>query len=140
MAQPKTPPIRLSGDTLAIYSAEAQPLGVSVPRLITTDLNRYRRMAVAAVPDMTERQWSLLSHVLDGAEFQRLVGSRHDDSLPTAGEIAAEIASWIEGHGGAGPAWATQLLGMVQTWSPLIIAGLLFRLRAEGARKVEAAQ
>lgn len=138
MAQPTTPPIRLPADLMTLYGAEAHPLGVSLPRLVASDLTRYRRLADAAIPSLTDKQWGLLGHVLDGAEFGRF--ATRDDTLPGSGEIAAEIAAWMEPLGKSPPAWARQLLDDVRGWSPLTIAGVLIRLRAEEARKVEAAK
>lgn len=143
MAQPKTPPIRLTEDLFFLYHAEAQSLlGESkqfgLPRLVAADLNRYRSMAGAAVPQLTDRQWGLLSHVLDGAEFSRLI--LRDDSLPGRGEIAASIMDWMRAGGSeTSPAWARQIYDAALGWSPLTIAGVLFRLRSEAARKMEAA-
>lgn len=53
------------------------------------------------------------------------------------GEIAAEIAAWMEPLGESPPAWARQLLDAVRGWSSMTVAGVLIRLRAEEARKVE---
>ena len=149
MAQPTHTPVRLSPDLTILYKAEAQALiggggnardirKFGVPTVLNADINRYRSMAGAAVPHLTERQWGLLSHVLDGAEFARLI--MRDDSLPGPSEIAAGIMDWMRAGGSeTSPAWARQLYDQVLGWSPLTIAGVLFRLRSEEARKVEAA-
>lgn len=138
MTQPTTPPIRLAADLLAIYRAEAAGLGVSAPRLIATDIYRYRRMAEAAIPPLTERQWGLLAHVCDGMEMHALLSARRDDP-PTADRIAAEIMDWMRAGGSeTRPQWARELYDAVCIWPPLVVAGVLMRLRAEGARHADA--
>ena len=59
--------IRLAPDLTLIYQAEAASLGMSVPALIAADIKRYRRMADAAIPPLTERQWKVIE-VEDGAQ------------------------------------------------------------------------
>lgn len=137
MAQPKTPPIRLAQHILDVWGAEAKSIGVSTPRLIATDLNRYRIMADQAVPKLSEQQWGLISHVLDGIEAAEIVSG--NDGLEHVGpdRIAAELKDWMRPYGDKPPAWARKLHDDVLTWSPLTIAGLLMRLRGEAARKVE---
>lgn len=142
MAQPAYSPTRLAKDLTFLYQAEAKGLfgdrsGYGAGTLASADLSRYRRMAEAAVPQLTDRQWGLLSHILDGAEFARLV--HRDDGMPSSGEIAAGIMDWMRAGGSeTAPAWARQLYDQARAWSPLTIAGILFRLRGEAARKVDA--
>lgn len=142
--QPRHSPVRLSADITYLYHAEIAGLGLDGERgigaLATADLNRFRRLARAAVPDMTERQWGLVSHVLDGWEFNAMMHRRGDD-LPGPNEIAAEIMDWMRGGGSeTEPEWARELYDGARKWKPLVIAGILLRLREEAARKSEDAQ
>lgn len=137
-------PVHISADLNFLYRAEAESLGLTdtrgagTGRLITADLNRFRRMAAHATPKLTERQWGLLSHVLDGAEFSRLI--RQEDELPGRGEIAAEIMDWMRAGGSeTSPAWARELYDQTLSWTPIAIAGIMLRLRAEEARKANTA-
>jgi hypothetical protein len=97
-------------------------------------------MAEAAIPTLTERQWGLLAHVCDGIEMYALIGGRRDD-LPSAMRIAAEIMDWMRRGGSeTSPEWARALYDQVVQWSPLAVAGVLMRLRADGARAAEATE
>lgn len=112
---------------LSAVQAEAAAMGVSFPALLTADLMRYRSLAEAAMPQLTEWQWDLLSHVLDGIEAQRILTG--DDSLPSPLSIAAEIDTWADDAPDEDALRAGELRRQVVTWSPLTIAGLLFGLR-----------
>lgn len=120
---------------LMVLRKEAERLGVSFPALITTDLARYRHMAEAAVPaSMSEWQWALLSHVLEGLEQLRVLSG--DDSLPSIGTVIAEIETWCDGaNSDQDILWAGELIRWMRErpdqWTPLTIAGVLFRLRRE---------
>lgn len=129
--------IRLAPDITMIYQAEAASLGMSVPALIAADIKRYRRMADAAIPPLTERQWTLLSHVCDGIETLDIAVSRVDD-VPSPDRIASGIMDWMHAGGSeTSPRWARDLYDQVLTWSPLTIAGVLMRLRADGAKAAD---
>lgn len=130
-------PIRLAQAVLDVWSPEAASLGVSTPRLVATDLKRYRMLADAAVPRLTPQQWGLLSHVLDGLEAAEIVMGRDDLGPLGPARIAAEIHDWMAPHGERAPKWARELHDQVLGWSMLTIAGVLMRLRGEGARQVE---
>lgn len=127
---------------------EAERIGVSFPALLTTDLARYRDLAERAVPPLTEWQWGLLSHVLDGIEQHRILSG--DDGLPSAGAIIAEIETWCDAASREDDIlWAGELIRWMRErpgeWSPLAIAGVLLRLRdrhrrapvARGCRAME---
>jgi hypothetical protein len=121
---------RLGLDLSILMEAEAQALGVTIGRLVTADLNRYRRLAAEAIPTLTERQWKLLSHVLDGMDASSIVA--RDDVLPTVGDVTAGIMDWMRAGGSEErPAWARELYGAAQEWSPLTIAGVMLRLRGD---------
>lgn len=131
--------IRLAPDLTTIYQAEAASLGASVPALIAADITRYRRMADAAIPRLTDKQWGLLSHVCDGIEALDIGVSRIDD-VPSPVRIAAEIMDWMRGGGsGTSPKWARDLYDQVGQWPPLTVAGVLMRLRADGAKAADEA-
>lgn len=123
---------------LTLIQAEAAAMGVSFPALLTADAVRFRRLADAAVPPLTEWQWGLLSHVLDGIEAHRIITG--DDSLPSAGNIAAEIDTWADSATDDDALRAGDLRRQVATWTQLAIAGALFRLRGEAARKLDSDQ
>lgn len=112
---------------LVLLQAEAAALGVSFTALLTADVVRYRAMAEAAVPDLDEWQWRVLHELLDGIEQARILGG--DDTLPDARRIVAEIDSWADTAGNADTLRAAALRQIVAGWSPLTIAGVLFRLR-----------
>ena len=114
---------------LTLIQAEAAAMGVSFPALLTADAVRFRRLADAAVPPLTEWQWGLLSHVLDGIDAHRILTG--DDSLPSVGSIVAEIDTWADSALDDDTMRAGDLRRQVASWSPLTIAGVLFRLRAE---------
>lgn len=118
--------INLSPLLMALRN-EAERLGVSFPALLTTDLARYRWLAERAAPSLTEWQWDLLSHVLDGVEQLRILGG--DDSLPSPGSIIAEIEEWCDGATDEDVLRAGALTKQIQEWTPLTIAGVLLRLR-----------
>lgn len=120
---------------LTLIQAEAAALGVSFPALLTTDVVRFRRLANAAAPPLTDWQWGLLSHVLDGIEANRILTG--DDELPGAAGIVAEIDTWADGATDDDALRAGELRKLVITWSPLTIAGVLFRLRADAARRMD---
>lgn len=129
--------IRLAPDLTTIYQAEAASLGMSVPALIAADIKRYRRMADAAIPEITDRQWGLLSHVCDGIEALDIGVSGIDD-VPSSGRLAAGIIEWMRGGGSeTSPTWARDLYDQMLTWSPLTVAGVLMRLRADGAKAAD---
>ncbi len=107
---------------------EAERIGVSFPALLTTDLARYRWLAERAVPPLTEWQWGLLSHVMDGIEAHNILTGR--DELPTPMSIVAEIDVWADGAMDDDTLRAGRLRKQVIDWSPLTVAGVLFRLRA----------
>jgi hypothetical protein len=108
-----------------------------VPALIATDIKRYRRMADAAILPLTERQWNLLSHVCDGIEALDIGVSGIDD-VPSSGRIAAEVMDWMRGGGSeTSPKWARDLYDQMLEWSPLTVAGVLMRLRADGAKAAD---
>jgi len=114
---------------LTAIREEADRLGVSFPALLTTDTARYRWLAEQAVPPLTEWQWGLLSHVLDGIEQHRILAG--DDSLPRGGSVVAEIESWCDGATDDDILRAGMLTKKIQDWTPLTIAGVLLRLRRE---------
>lgn len=120
---------------LTLIQAEAAAMGVSFPALLTADIVRFRRLADAAIPSLTDWQWMLLSHVLDGIEMHRIISG--DDSLPSAGSIVAEIDTWADSASDEDALRAGELRRKVIAWSPLTTAGILFRLRAEAARKMD---
>lgn len=137
MAQPKTPPIRLAQSVLDIWQPEAASMGVSTPRLIATDLRRYRMLADAAVPRLTDQQWGLISHVLDGIEAAEILAGHDDLGMVGPARIAAEIHDWMAPLGERAPKWARELYEQVQAWAPLTVAGVLMRLRGEAARTLD---
>lgn len=108
---------------------EAERIGVSFPALLTTDLARYRHMAAAAVPSMSEWQWALLSHVMSGIEAHRILTG--DDSLPSIGAFIAEIETWCDGAPDDDILRAGVLIKQIQEWTPLTVVGVLLRLRRE---------
>lgn len=110
---------------------EADAIGASFPAVLTADLVRYRRMADAAVPELTDWQWGLLSHVLDGIEGARIISG--DDSLPSAGAIAAEIDAWADSTNDEDTLRAGELRGKAIAWTPMAIAGIFHRLRTQKA-------
>lgn len=130
-------PIRLAQAVVDVWAPEARSLGVSLPRLIATDLRRYRMLADAAVPRLTPQQWGLISHVLDGLEAAEIITGNDDLAMLGPGRVAAEIHDWMTPHGERAPKWARELHDQVRGWSMLTIAGVLMRLRGEAARKVE---
>lgn len=109
--------------------SDAEALAVSLPALITADLTRYRQMAEAAAPALDAWEWACLGHVLDGIEGHRILSG--DDSLPSAVGIVAEIDTWADHADDADTLRAGALRVKVLGWSPLTIAGALFRLRKE---------
>lgn len=121
--------LNLPGHVVARLDADAEALGVSLPAVITADLTRYRKMAEAASPKLSDWQWGLLSHVLNGIEAHRILTG--DDALPSGASIAVEIDTWADGAMDDDCLRAGELRGQVLTWSPLTIAGVLMRLRGE---------
>jgi hypothetical protein len=129
--------IRLSPDLLTIYRAEAASLGTSPGRLIGADIHRFRRMADAAIPTLTQQEWGLLAHVCDGIEALDIGVSQIDD-LPSGNRIAAEIMDWMRGASSESkPGWAVALYDQAQQWPPLTVAGVLMRLRTDGAKAAD---
>lgn len=116
-----SPPLRL-------IQAEAAAMGISFPALLTADVVRFRRLAEAAGPQLTEWEWGLLSHVLDGIEAHLILMG--DDSLPGVGSIIAEIDTWADGADYDDIRRAEELRRQVLTWQPLTIAAVFFRLRS----------
>lgn len=112
---------------LQLVDEEAHTMGLGLTALLTADLSRYRRLADAATPDLTDWHWQLLSHVLSGIEAHRILSG--DDSLPSPGAIAAEIDTWADGALNDDALRAGELRRQVMTWPPLTIAGVLMRLR-----------
>lgn len=110
---------------------EAAAIGVSFPALLTADVVRYHAMAAAAVPDLDEWEWRLLSHVLDGMEMHRVTSG--DDTLPGPRAIGAAIEEWCDSAAYDDVSRAGALGRRVAGWSPLAIAGLFLRLRREAA-------
>ena len=113
---------------LVLEQAEAERLGLSLSKLLTVDLVRYRALAAAAMPDLDAWEWSLLEHVLDGIEALHAHAGR--DDLPSSRRIVAEIDEWADGALDDETIRAGSLREKVAGWSPLAIAGVLFRLRA----------
>lgn len=118
---------------LTLVQSEAVAMGVSFPALLTADVVRFRQLADAAMPPLTDWHWRLLSHVLDGIEAQRILTG--DDNLPSPASIAAEIDTWADGATDDDALRAGDLRRQVASWSPLAIAGVFIRLRANMARK-----
>lgn len=108
---------------------EAERIGVSFPAMLTTDLARYRWLAEQAVPLLTEWQWGLLSHVLDGIEAHGILTG--NDSLLSAGSVIAEIETWCDGATDDDVLRAGVLTKQIREWTPLAIAGVLLRMRRE---------
>ena len=117
---------------------EADALGLSFVSLLTADVVRFRSLADAAVPQLTEWQWSLLSRVLDDVEPQRILAGI--DDLPDGATIAAYIDSWADSATGDDASKARDLRRQAASWPPLTVAGALFHLRTEAARKLAAQQ
>ena len=110
-----------------VTAGEADAIGVSPSLLIEADLARFRALAQAAVPDLTEWQWGLISHILGGIELHRLLSG--DDTIPAASWIAAEVDVWADGALDDEALAAGELRRKVIGWSPLAIAGLMMGLR-----------
>lgn len=106
---------------------EAEALGVSLPALLTADLHRYRTLAAAATPELTEWEWLLLGHVLDGIEQLDILGGI--DDLPSNARIITAIDEWADHADYDDTTRAGDLRRKVASWSPLEIAGVLHRLR-----------
>lgn len=104
-------------------------MGVSLAALLTADTVRFRRLAEAAVPELTDWQWGLLSHVLDGIEAHRILTG--DDSLPSPVSIAAEIDTWADHATDEDTLRAGELRQAVLRWTPLAVAGVLMRVRRD---------
>lgn len=119
--------LNLPDRLVAALEADADGAAVSLPALLTADLIRYRALADAAVPKLTDWQWGLLSHVMSGIEGHRILTG--DDSLPSPLGIAAEIDTWADHAADDETIKAGELRRMVLSWSPLAIAGVLMRLR-----------
>lgn len=110
---------------------EAAAIGVSFPALLTADLVRYQAMAAAAVPDLDDWEWRLLSHVLDGMEMHRVTSG--DDTLPGPGAICAAIEEWCDAAPYEDVIRASELSRRAVAWAPLAIAGVFLQLRRAAA-------
>lgn len=119
--------LNLPDRMIQVLEADADGAGVSLPALLTADLIRYRALADAAVPQLTDWQWDCLSHVMSGIEGNRILGGL--DDLPSPGSIIAEIDTWADGASDEDTLRAGKLIEQVKTWPPLTIAGVLMRLR-----------
>lgn len=119
--------LNLPDRMIQALEADADGAGVSLPALLMTDLIRYRALADAAVPQLTDWQWDCLSHVLSGAEGHRILSGI--DDLPSPAGITAEIDTWADGAPDEDALKAGELIEQVKTWTPLTIAGVLMRLR-----------
>lgn len=106
---------------------EAKALGIPVQRLVAVDLDRYRTMALAAVPMLSPWEASLLRQLLAGMEQVRLYAD--DDSLPDAKRLVAEIDTWADTANEADTMRAARLREIVARLSPVAVAGLFFQMR-----------
>lgn len=106
---------------------EAERIGLSFPALLTADLKRYRAMAAAATPALDEWEWWLIGHILAGREQADVLTGI--DDLPSRQSIVADIDDWADGALDDETVKAGELRAKVMAWSPLAIAGVLFRLR-----------
>jgi len=107
---------------------EAERMALTFPALLTADLKRYRAMAEAAVPPLSDWQNRALAHILDGIEAMDILSGI--DDLPSAGRIAAEITDWSSRLTDYGEIEeAERLRKIVAGLQPLAIAGLLMRVR-----------
>ena len=84
----------------------------------------------AAVPQLSEWEWGVLSHVMSGIEGHRILSG--DDGLPAPSAIAAEIDTWADGAQDDDCLRAGKLRERVMAWAPLTVAGVLMRLRRAG--------
>ena len=112
---------------LTTLREEAERLGVSFPALLTADLTRYRQLAQAASPSLSDWEFALLAHVLGGIEAHDILCGI--DALPSSTRIIAEIDSWCDGASDEDVIRAGAVVRQVKAWTPLTIAGLLQALR-----------
>jgi len=117
----------MPNDLADALAADAAGAGVPLSDIVRTDLARYRTLAAAAVPALDKWEWSLLSHALSGIEAHHILAD--DDSLPSPASIAIEIDTWADGAQDDDCLRAGDLRQRVLTWTPLMIAGVLLRLR-----------
>ena len=117
---------------LTLIQAEAEAMGISFPALLTADVVRFRQLAEAAAPRLSEWEWGLIWHVLNGREAHDILTGR--DDLPTPHAIAAEIDVWADSALDDETVRAGKLRERVMQWSPLAVAGVLLRLRTEIAK------
>lgn len=121
--------LNLPDRMIQALEADAEALAVSLPALLTADLIRYRALADAAVPRLTDWQWDCLSHVMSGIEGSRILGGL--DDLPSGTSIAIAIDEWADGlnDNDGDISRAGMLRKQAVEWPPLTIAGVLMRLR-----------
>lgn len=119
--------LNLPDRMIQALEADADGAGVSLPALLMADLIRYRALADAAVPRLTQWQWECLAHVMFGIEGSAI--SSGTDNLPGSGTIITEIDTWAADGTTEEIARAGKLIEQVKTWTPLTIAGVLMRLR-----------
>lgn len=122
--------LNLPDRMIEALEADADGAGVSLPALLMADLIRYRALADAAVPTLTDWQWDCLSHVMSGIEGHRILSG--SDDLPGAGSIITEIDTWADGAMDDDTLRAGELIQRVKSWPPLTVAGILMRLRRRG--------
>ena len=123
--------IQISADLFTIYRAEGAAVAATTARLIAIDLGRFRRLAEAAIPVLTEQQWGLIAATCDMVELVDLMNGSNE--LPSGKRVASEIAEWANERGSC-PEWARDLYEQMLQWPPLTIAGVLMRLRADLAK------
>lgn len=106
---------------------EADAMGVSFPSLLTADLVRCRALAEAALPPLDAWEREAIDHALSGIESHRILAG--DDSLPSAGWIAAAVQEMADGRPDDEMLRLEALARQAREWSPIAILGLMMRLR-----------
>lgn len=112
---------------------EAEAMGVSFPALLTADIVRYRKMAIAAAPTLDPWERGAISLLLAEIEAHGILSG--DDSLPSAARIAAMVEEWIDDAAADDALRAERLRRKVEALTPLAIAGLLLRERPGHLRR-----
>jgi hypothetical protein len=114
---------------LSAIAIEAEIIDVDFVDLLAADILRFRRIAETAVPSLTDWQWKLLSHLLLGLDQRTIVAG--STALPDVGTILAAIDTFAGAAAYDEKLRANTLRQAVLRWTPLTIAGIVFRLRAD---------
>ena len=112
------------------WEDEAERMGVPTPRLLTADLVRLRGLLLRSLPDLTEWEWGLLSHVMPDEGIALATDPRLGERIVSGSNLATALQDWAADADEEERSRAATLARRALTWIDVERWALMVRRRS----------